>query len=144
MCVCVFNLCVEESDSCMPKLQEPPGVLEEHPGGFDTNFGTVVRNSSLLFVCVFLFIFFLFSLFLLIPILAQQVMCSKFNRYKRDLEAQCVCVCVSKSTLGCPRWKKKIFNFYDSTFIFPPSPKDCIFRLANRAGETLTLTNCLL
>lgn len=47
--VCALNLW--ESDSCLPKLQEPPGVLEEHLGVLDANFRPVVRDSfSLLFV----------------------------------------------------------------------------------------------
>lgn len=58
VCVCVLNLCVEESDSCMPKLQEPPGVLEEHPGGFDTNFGDSCAQQFS-FVCLCFLLFFL-------------------------------------------------------------------------------------
>lgn len=48
VCVRVCALNLWESDSCLPKLQEPPGVLEEHLGVFDTKFRTVVWDS---FVC---------------------------------------------------------------------------------------------
>lgn len=142
--MCVFLICVSRraTDACQSS-RNLQGSLKSIPEALTPISGQLCATVLFCFVCVF-FSFFLFSLFLLLPILVQQVLHSKFNSYKRDLEAQCVCVCVSKSTLVAHAGKRKISTFMIQPFIFPPSPKDYIFRLANGAGQTLTLTNCLL